>query len=211
MMTDTDEVITWAQWEYSPSVAHDYFRLLEELEEEEFSDSPCSYHIEDIEYASPNDTVPVISGSVDPTSTVPELSISESSSPSDDSSYNPWRDADDIPTRPASALFLDDFPPLVRCREDPAMGHPEDIIILDFDDDSMTRHWQLWNTTGGGEGISPQEWSRSSSFSCQETHACKDDETWPIISTEAAYLAGELAVIGQRLSKTHTSEPLTQI
>jgi hypothetical protein len=210
MLPDNDTAITWEQREYSPSAARDYSKLLEELEDEEFPDSPCSYHIEHVNRASPNDSVSTISDSVDPMSTVPELSVSESSSPSDDSSYDPWRDADDIPTRPASAFCLQDFPPLVRCREDPAMGHPEDIIILDFDDDPKTRHWQLWNINGD-EGVNTQEWSRSSSFSCREVHACKDDETWPTISNEAAYGADESTLIGQLLDKPHTSEHLTHL
>jgi hypothetical protein len=215
MRSESDKVIiTREQWDHSPSVVRGYSKLLEELDNEEFPDCPCSFHIEDVNYDSPNDSVSIISDPVDP---VPELSISETSSPSDDSSsYDPWRDADDIPTRPPSAFMLQDFPPLVRCREDPAMGHPEDIIILDMDDDFMTHHWQQLCNSNGGEGIATPEWSRSSSFSCQEAYECKDDdyEKWPVtisspVINEPAYRTGE--VNWTTLSGTHPPEHLSHL
>ncbi|CRG88284.1 hypothetical protein PISL3812_05313 [Talaromyces islandicus] len=213
MMPENDEtIITWEQWEHSPLAACGYSKLLEGSKDEELPDYPCSYHMEEINYDSPNNTVPIISDSVGPImSTVPELSVSESSSPSDDpSSYDPWRDADDIPTRPPSALLLQDCPPLARCREDPAMGHPEDVIILDLDDDSVAYHWQLCSSSGG-EGTTTQDWSRSSSFSFREAHEYKDDdhEKWPIaISSpviEPAYPAESALVNWTTLSETPMS------
>lgn len=213
MMPDKHETfITWEQWEHSHSATRGCSKLLEEFEDEALPDYPCSYHVEDANCTSPNDSVPILSDSVDPImSTVPVLSISESSSPTDDSSsYGSWRDADDIPTRPPSA-FLQDFPPLVRCREDPAMGHPEDIIILDLDDDSMAHHWQqLWNTNGG-EGIAAQQWSRSGSSPCQEVHECKEDENWPGTISNPV-IEGESALVNwTTLAGAHTPEHLSHL
>lgn len=187
MMAENDEPTISEHWDYSPSTDYSSSKLFEEFADEEFLETSCSYRIEDINWSLPHGSVPIASESVESTSVVPELSTSEPSSPSDDSSDDSWGVADDVPTRPPSAVFLQEFPPLVRYREDPAMGYPEDLIVLDLDDDSMIPHWQLWNTNGG-ECVTAEKSSRSPSYSCKEARECKDEVT---ISRESSHIEQE--------------------
>lgn len=162
-------------------------------------DLPSAQHIEDIQNISADDLKPIISldhininnHSNKPTKDVPELLVSESLTPPDDFvSGTSWGNADDIPTRAPSAA-LEEFPPLVRCSDRPAMWYADDYI-LDIDE-SILSDWSfssLLNADDYGnddngpdtEGESPD----SSLFSCKEdivkVAESKDDESWAFIS-----------------------------
>ncbi|EEA19080.1 hypothetical protein TMatcc_010377 [Talaromyces marneffei ATCC 18224] len=94
-------------------------------------DLPSAHHIEDVQDISADDLKPIFNldqfdASNNARGNVPELRISNSSSPPDYSTdRTSWGNADDIPTRAPSAA-LEDLPPLVRCHDVPAMGYADD-------------------------------------------------------------------------------------
>lgn len=159
-------------------------------------DLPSAQHIEDIQSISGDDLKPIVNldhfnKTKDTTAKVPELPISDSSSPLDDTMHDTsWGNADDIPTRVPSAA-LEDFPPLVRCRDGPGMGYSDDYI-MDMDESVLT-DWSITyllnadydehdESASDIEGGSPD----SSLFSCKEKEInvaeSKDDESWAFIS-----------------------------
>lgn len=105
-------------------------------------DLPSAQHIEDIQDISADDLKPIISldhfsHGNNKTADVPELLVSNSPSPPDyPINRTTWGNADDIPTRVPSAA-LEDFPPLVRCRDGPAMGYSDDYI-MDMDESVLS-------------------------------------------------------------------------
>lgn len=212
----------------SPTKRHQQQRL-EELfypSERVYSPCPCSYHIEDVQNISASDLKPINISSYNPTptttdtkSSVPEVLISCLTPPPDDDilptygHYDTWGNADEIPTRAPSADLDEDFPPLMRCRDHPAMGWYPDDLIVDItyddndDDDSMY-----------DESVVASEWSsflasvcddrdvddddveeEAVSSSCQSSglFCCKEgvridvdferkaDETWSVVSQES--------------------------
>lgn len=109
-------------------------------------DLPSAQHIEDIEDISTGDLNSIVSGdqsshSNNITTFVPELLVSNSPSPPEyPINRTAWGNADDIPTRVSSAI-LEEFPPLVRCRDGPAMGYSDDYII-DLEE-AMLSDWSV--------------------------------------------------------------------
>lgn len=159
-------------------------------------DLPSAQHIEDIQDISADDLKPIINldhlnKSNDITAKVPELLVSNSPSPPDyPINRTTWGNADDIPTRVPSAA-LEDFPPLVRCSDGPAMGS-SDENIMDMDESVLSdlsfsfllnadydEHDENASDT---EGEAPD----SSLTSCKEKEVrvaeSKDDESWALIS-----------------------------
>jgi hypothetical protein len=155
-------------------------------------DLPRAQHIEDIQSISGDDLKPIVNldhfnKSNDTTAKGPELLVSNSSFPPEyHINRTSWGNADDIPTRVPSAA-LEDFPPLVRCRDGPAMGYSDDYIMNM--DESILSDWSVLNllnaehdehdeNTSDTEGESPD----SNSFSCKDKEVrfaeSKDDESW---------------------------------
>lgn len=161
----------------------DYYSLKHAVTNLHSSPYPCSYHIEDIQTISADDLKPMIAKTDSISSPIPDLLISYSST-SDTliSTYDTWGNADDIPTRVPSAALDEDFPPLTRCRDCPAMGWYPDDLILDidddsdgsslYDDDSVASEWSslLMSMDDGGKPDSEDESSSqmSDSFCCKE-------------------------------------------
>ncbi|EED12306.1 conserved hypothetical protein [Talaromyces stipitatus ATCC 10500] len=155
-------------------------------------DVPSAQHIEDIHDISADDMKPIfnLDQMKKTTSEVPELLISNSLSPSDNHLECTWGNADDIPTRVPSAA-LEEFPPLVRCRNDSAMGYLDDFTNdMDYEDsDSVSSDWSFYshlNVDEDGLGRAmegdPEDSSTSSckEQSCRSTES-KDNKSWAFI------------------------------
>ncbi|KAH8694070.1 hypothetical protein BGW36DRAFT_215538 [Talaromyces proteolyticus] len=184
-----DEAVTWEHWEYAPPRVRgcssqlpagklEYSELAESVTDCFSLDCPYSYHIEDIRSPSPIRPVPSLNTSFDIESAMPKPMVSQSSSPSADSTYDSWSNADEVPTRPTSAVLLQDFPPLFRCRDYPAMGFIEDVVILDLNDDySSNCCYSSTNTSKDSlaDSVSPK------SHPCKECLGCKDEQSWSTI------------------------------
>lgn len=168
------------------------FRSLSDL------DLSSAQHIEDIHDISEDDLKPIVNldrfnDSDDATESIAEFLVSMSPSPPEyPIHHTSWGNADEIPTRVPSAS-LEDFPPLVRCRDMPAMGYTYDYI-MDLDE-SVLPDWSFSCLLKGGYderdkdvsddfGESPD----SSLFSCKEgavrVSKIKDDQSWAFIPPE---------------------------
>lgn len=161
---------------------------------------PCSYHIEDIQHMAADELKPIIAANHSK-SPIPDFLISQSSSPgilTSTTAYDTWGNADDIPTRvPSAALDDEEFPPLMRCRNNPAMGWFPDDFIADIDyydaddddedddnslyDDSVVLEWSSFLLSADNNG----DKFGTKLFCCQQERS-KDDETWSVISQSQA-------------------------
>lgn len=158
-------------------------------------DLPSAQHIEDIEDISTDDLKSITSmdqfSNSNKITHAPELLVYNSPSPPETPiNRTAWGNADDIPTRVPSAA-LEDFPPLVRCRDGPAMGYSDDYI-MDMEE-SMLSDWSFSYLVNGDydehyENVSDTEGGSpdSSLFPCKEKEVgvaeSKDDESWAFIS-----------------------------
>lgn len=152
-------------------------------------DLPSAQHIEDIEDISTGDLDSIVSGdqfshSNNKTTHVPELLVSNSPSPPEyPINRTAWGNADDIPTRVQSAI-LEEFPPLVRCRDAPAMRYLDEYI-MDLEE-SMLSDWSFSYLVNGDydehqENASDTESASISKEKEVRVAESKDEEDWSFL------------------------------
>jgi hypothetical protein len=194
--------------ERSLSIQDDDCKISTKQQEE---DCPCSYHIEDIKTISADELNPIFTNHLTKKPSIPDLFISYSSSPDIPPpplfAYdNTWGNADEIPTRVPSAALEEEeeeeeeesgFPPLIRCRDIPAMGwYPDDFLEdidydydYDYNDeddysvyvDSVVSEWSSFLISMDSEKDGPKDL-----FYCKDRIDLdiegEEDESWSVVS-----------------------------
>lgn len=126
----------YQQW----TTEHQLLLLVKSLES---LNLPDPQHIEDFHDLTAAEMQPIFNlrqadidnSSIGKPSEMNKLLVSDPVSLPGNISTSSWADGDSIPTRVPSVVSLDAFPPLVRCRECPAMGYPEDFSLDRYCDD----------------------------------------------------------------------------